>query len=117
MDANLHGVISGFTLKTKPEQIYRALIEATAFGVRNIDTHEAGAQPLTALYACGGLTKDQLLMQIADVLGKPIKVAASLQPVALGAAIFGALAARCNIWRQPPLRCINPIITVADNIS
>jgi L-ribulokinase len=95
MNANLHGVISGFTLKTKPEQIYRALIEATAFGVKQIiDTHETGAQPLTALYACGGLTKDRLLMQIyADILGKPIKVAASLQPVALGAAIFGALAA------------------------
>jgi L-ribulokinase len=95
MNANLQGVITGFTLKTKPEGIYRALIEATAFGVRKIiDTHEAGACPLTELFACGGLTKDRLLMQIyADVLGKPVKVAASSQPVALGAAIFGALAA------------------------
>lgn len=95
MNANLRGVIAGFTLKTKPEQIYRALIEATAFGVKKIiDTHEAGAKPITELFACGGLTKDRLLMQIyADILGKPIKVAGSSQPVALGAAIFGALAA------------------------
>lgn len=95
MNANLKGVITGYSLQTKPEEVYRALIEATAFGTRKIiETHEAGAEPIREVYACGGLTKNKLLMQIyTDILGKPVTIASSLQPVALGAAIFGALAA------------------------
>lgn len=95
MDANLRGVVAGYSLKTKPEEVYRALIEATAFGTKRIiETHESGAGPVEEIYACGGLTNNSMLMQIyADVLGRPIRVAASSQPVALGAAIFGASAA------------------------
>jgi len=94
MDASLRGVVVGYTLKTKAEEVYRALIEATAFGTRKIvETHEAGAGPVESIHACGGLTKNRMLMQVyADVLGRPIRVAPSSQPVALGAAIFGALA-------------------------
>lgn len=95
MNANLSGLIVGLTLRTRPEEIYRAFIEATAFGTRKIiETHEAGAKPIKKLFACGGLTKNPLLMQIyADVLGRPIHVPASAQTVALGSAIFGAVAA------------------------
>jgi L-ribulokinase len=95
MNANLRGVVTGYSLRTKPEAIYRALIEATAFGTRKIvETHENGAEPIDEFFACGGLTKNHMLMQIyADVLGRPVKIASSAQPVALGAAIFGALAA------------------------
>ena len=96
MDADLSGLIVGYTLHTKPEEIYRALLEATAFGTRRIiDAFEAGGIPIDELYACGGLTqRNRLLMQIyADVTGREIKIAASTQTGALGAAMFGAVAA------------------------
>lgn len=94
MDASLRGVISGITLTTKPEDIYRALVEATAFGAKKIlETHEAGAGNIEGIVACGGLSRSALIMQIySDVIGRSIAVAGSSQPVALGAAIFGALA-------------------------
>ncbi len=96
VDADLSGMLLGATLLTKAEEIYRALIEATAFGTNMIvRTFEEGGIPITELYACGGLPKrSPMLMQIyADVTGKPIKVAASSQTPALGSAMFGAVAA------------------------
>ncbi len=96
MDATLSGLMVGMTLATKPEEIYRALIEATAFGTRKIiQTHEEQGVPVTELYACGGLAeKNELLLQIyADVTGREIRVADSQQAAALGAAIIGAIAA------------------------
>ena len=94
--ADLSGLLLGLTLNTKPEDIYRALIEATAFGTRVIiETFEKNGLPIEELYACGGMPhKDRLLMQIyADVTGREIKVASSRQASALGAAMFGAIAA------------------------
>lgn len=96
MDANLSGLIVGLTLDTRPEEIYRALIEATAFGTRAIlENFEANGLPVTELIACGGLAeKNELLMQIhANVCGKPFRLVRSGQASALGAAIFGAVAA------------------------
>jgi len=95
MDADLSGMMVGLTLSTKPEEIYRMLIEATAFGTRRIiEAHEQQNIMVNELYACGGLTKNRLLMQIyADVTGREISVAASSQATALGAAILGAVAA------------------------
>lgn len=96
MDGRLSGAFVGVTLGTRPAQLYRALMEATAFGVRWIvDTLKAGGVPVERYVASGGLpAKSPLLMQIyADVLGQPIRIAASDQSVALGAAILGALAA------------------------
>ena len=119
MNANLKGVISGFTLKTKPEEIYRTLIEATAFGTRKIiETHEGGAEPIQEVYACGGLTKNRMLMQIyADILGKVIQVASSLQPVALGAAIFGALAAgKANGGYNRPEEAVSRMVPASTTI-
>jgi len=95
-NADLSGLLLGCTLNTKPEDIYRALIEATAFGTRIIiETFQKNGLPIDELYACGGMPhKDKLLMQIyADVTGREIKVASSRQASALGAAMFGAIAA------------------------
>ncbi|WP_378955934.1 ribulokinase [Pelosinus sp. sgz500959] len=96
VDTNLTGVLLGATLLTKPEEIYRALIEATAFGTNMIvETFNQAGVPVEQLYACGGLSqKNNMLMQIyADVTGLEIRVATSLQTPALGAAMFGAVAA------------------------
>jgi len=96
MDAELSGLIVGFTLATRPEEIYRALVEATAFGTKRIiDNHEEQGVAVRELYACGGIAeKSPMLMQIyADVTGREIRLAASAQATALGAAIIGAIAA------------------------
>lgn len=95
VDADLTGVILGMTLQTKPEEIYRALIEATAYGTRMIiDNYEKYGVKIDELYAAGGIAeKDEMMMQIyADVTGRTIKIAASAQSPALGSAIFGAAA-------------------------
>jgi L-ribulokinase len=95
VDADLTGLLMGCTLNTRPEEIYRTLIEATAFGTYTIiRSLEIGGVPIDELYACGGLTKNKLLMQIyADVTNREIKVAASDQATALGSALWGAVAA------------------------
>jgi L-ribulokinase len=96
VDVDLTGMLLGATLATKPEEIYRALIEATAYGTRVIvDTFQQNSVPIRELVACGGLPeKNKLLMQIyADVTGREIKVTASTQTPALGSAMFGAVAA------------------------
>ena len=96
VDVDLTGLLLGVTLATKPEEIYRALIEATAYGKRIIiETFQKNGVPIHELVACGGLPeKNKLLMQIyADVIGLPIKVSASKQTPALGSAMFGAVAA------------------------
>ena len=96
VDTNLTGVLLGATLLTKPEEIYRALIEATAYGTNMIiETFTKAGVRIDQLYACGGLSqKNHMLMQIyADVTGREIYVAESLQTPALGAAMFGAVAA------------------------
>lgn len=96
VDTDLTGTIVGLTLLTKPWEIYRALLESTAFGTRKIvEAFHSNGVEVTELYACGGLPqKNRLLMQIyADVTNREIKVAASKQTTALGAAMFGAVAA------------------------
>src|SRR6266705_1962895 len=96
MDGRLSGAFVGITLGTRPAQLYRAVMEATAFGVRWIvDTLREAGVPVERFVASGGLpAKSPLLMQIyADVLGEQIKLAESENSVALGAAILGCLAA------------------------
>ena len=89
------GVLVGLTLNTKPEDIYRAMIEATAFGTRVIiENFEKNGIKVEEIYACGGLVSNSMLLQIySDITGKTIKVAASAQTTALGAAILGVMAA------------------------
>jgi L-ribulokinase len=97
VDVDLTGVLLGMTLATKAEEIYRALIEATAFGTRTIiEAFESKGVEVKTLVACGGLPeKNKLLMQIyADVSGRDIKIAERLQTCsALGSAMHGAVAA------------------------
>lgn len=96
VDVDLTGLIVGCTLLTKPEEIYRALIEATAYGTRMIiDTFEESGVPITELYAAGGIAeKDEMMMQIySDVTNREIRISASAQTPALGSAMFGAVAA------------------------
>ena len=95
VDADLSGLMVGMTLLTKPEEIYRALIEATAYGTRMIvDTFEENNVPVKEVYAAGGIAqKDEMMMQIyADVLNREIKISGSSQAPALGSAMFGAVA-------------------------
>jgi L-ribulokinase len=96
VDADLSGVIVGATLATTAPEIYRALIEATAFGTRVIiDAFDAGGVAIDEVVGCGGLPdRNPLLMQIyADVTGRTWRVAASSQVPALGSAMFAAVAA------------------------
>ncbi|MEE8389642.1 MAG: ribulokinase [Anaerolineae bacterium] len=96
VDVDLTGLLIGATLATKPEDIYRALIEATAYGTRMIiDTFQENGVAVNEIVACGGLPeRNKLLMQIyADVTGREIKISASQQTPALGSAMFGAVAA------------------------
>jgi L-ribulokinase len=96
MDADLSGVLIGLTLDSRPEDIYRALIEATAFGTRMIlENFSRHGVKIDEIIAAGGLAeRNELLVQIyADVTGRPIRIARSGQACALGAAILGAVAA------------------------
>jgi L-ribulokinase len=94
VDPKLSGMILGMNLHTRPAEVYRALIEATAFGARTIvERLVEGGVPIQEIVCCGGIAeKNQLLMQIyADVIQLPMKTSRSTQTCALGAAIFGAV--------------------------
>jgi len=96
VDVDLTGVLLGCTLLTKPEEIYRALIEATAFGTRTIvETFKENGVPINQLFAAGGIAeKNKLMMQIySDVTNMEIRISGSSQTPALGSAMFAALAA------------------------
>jgi len=96
VDADLSGLLVGATLATRAPDIYRALIEATAFGTRLIiETYEAHGVPVNELVAAGGLPeKNRLLIQVyADVTGRELRVIGSGQGPALGAAMHAAVAA------------------------
>ena len=96
VDTRLTGLIVGQTLHTTRAEIYRTLIEATAFGARAIieRLREYGV-PIDRVVCCGGIAeKNDLFMQIyADVIGQPMLIAGSPQTPALGAAIAAAVTA------------------------
>jgi L-ribulokinase len=95
-DSALSGAVIGYSLGTKPENVYRALLEAAAFGQRAIiDTFEGAGIAVQDIVACGGLPqKSPLFMQLlADITGREIQVSHSAQAGALGAAIHAAVAA------------------------
>ena len=96
VDVDLTGMMLGMTLTTRPEEMYRALVEATAYGTRKIiENFEENGVTVDEFYASGGIAeKSAFVMQIyADIIRKPIKISGSAQGPALGAAIFGAVAA------------------------
>ncbi len=94
-DSDLSGMLVGLTLHTKPEDIYRAILESTAFGTKTIiDIYEKNGVAVEEIYAAGGISrKNAFLMQMyADVLGKRIKVTSSSQAAAKGSSIFASVA-------------------------
>ena len=94
VDPLLSGMLVGLTLHTKPAEIYRAYVEATAFGaLRIIDRMEEYGVKVERVVACGGIAdKSALTMQIyADVFNRPVSIARSEQTCALGSAIFAAV--------------------------
>jgi L-ribulokinase len=95
VDHELSGVVLGQTLATRPEDTYRALLEATAFGTRTIiEAFERSGVPVTEFVAAGGLLRNRFLMQVySDVIRRPISVIGSEQGPALGSAIHAAVAA------------------------
>lgn len=96
VDVDLTGMMLGMTLQTKPEEVYRALIEATAYGTRMIiENYREHGVPVNEFYASGGISqKNNLTMQIyADVISMSVKIAGSEQGPALGSAIFASVAA------------------------
>jgi L-ribulokinase len=95
VDHGLSGLVVGLTLATRPPEIYRALLEATACGTRVIvEAFEEHGVPVNELVVAGGLIKNKLLMQIySDVTRRPLSVAGSEQGPALGSAIHAAVAA------------------------
>lgn len=94
VDPLLSGLLIGQTLHTTAPEIYRALVEATAFGaltiIRRLEEYDVAVKEVIT---CGGIAeKNDFIMQIyADVLNRPMKIARSSQACALGAAIFGAV--------------------------
>ncbi|RPF27408.1 L-ribulokinase [Georgenia muralis] len=95
VDHELSGLVVGLTLTTRPEDVYRALLEATAFGTRTIvETFGAAGVPVSELVVAGGLLKNTFLMQMyADVTRLPLSTIVSEQGPALGSAIHAAVAA------------------------
>lgn len=96
IDQRLTGLLLGQTLHTKPQEIYRALIEATAFGALTIiNRFEEYGVHIKEVINCGGIAeKNSMLMQIyADVTGREMKVSRSTQTCALGSAIAAAVVA------------------------
>jgi L-ribulokinase len=96
MDFSLTSAIVGLSVRTKPEEIYRALVEAAVFGnKRIIDVYEEAGCPVNRIIAAGGIPmKNSMMMQIyADVTNKDIYLCGSAQTCARGSAILGAAAA------------------------
>ena len=96
VDVDLTGMILGYTLQTRPEEVYRALIESTAFGTRMIiEAFRDQGVAVESFYAAGGIAqKNPMMMQIyADVIRMPIRLAGSDQGGALGSAIYASVAA------------------------
>ncbi|MCX7914926.1 MAG: ribulokinase [Verrucomicrobiae bacterium] len=94
VDQRLTGLIVGLTLHSTPAEVYRAWVEATAFGARRImERFEEYGIRVERVVNCGGISvKNTLVMQIyADVLNRPLEISRSTQTCALGAAMAGAV--------------------------
>jgi L-ribulokinase len=120
VDPLLGGAILGMTLTTRPEHIYRALIESTAFGFRRIvEQYEKSGIKVKSIVAAGGIPKkNRLMMQIySDVLKRDIRISGSSQAGALGSAAYAAVAAgiypdvrtASKVLSKPELKVYYPI--------
>lgn len=120
-DSSLSGMIVGLNLNTQPEDIYRALIESTAYGTQKDywRNYAANGIPVNEIYATGGIAdKDAFTMQIyADVLGRSIKIAGASNGPALGSAIFAAAAAgKCAGGYDDPFEASSAMSRVRDTV-
>lgn len=117
---DLSGALIGMTMNTTPEEVYRSLLEASAYGAKVIcDTYEEKGLIINKVFACGGLPqKNELLMQIySDVLDKEIQVSSTDHASGIGAAILGAIAGGAYTsvrnasqnMKQPPYKTYYPI--------
>lgn len=100
-DYDLSGMILGLTLSTRPEEIYRAIIEAAAFSSKMVlDAFVTGGVKVDSIVASGGIAlKDEMMMQIyADVLNREIRVSSATQAGAVGSAIYASVA--CGIYEN-----------------
>ena len=95
IDSDLTGLVVGQTLRTTAPEVFRALVEATAFGARVIiENFETHGVPITDVTAAGGLLNSPTIMQVyADALRRPLSVATVSQAGAQGSAIYAAVAA------------------------
>lgn len=94
-DYSLSGLLAGITLSTRPEEIYRALMEGLCFGARMIkENFEASGVPVRTIFATGGIAyKNAFFMQMfADITGAAVRLIATASGPAVGSAIFGAAA-------------------------
>src|SRR5438876_3603481 len=107
VNADLSGLLVGLTVTTEPHEIYRALLESTAFGTRRvIETFEAGGLTINEVLACGGLAeRNALLLQLtADIIGREVLAAPVPHASAVGAAIYAATAAGVSVGGYADLR-------------
>lgn len=112
VDPQLTGLLVGMTLHTTRAEIYRALLEATAFGALTIVNRiEEYGIPIERVVCCGGIAeKNELFMQIyADVLNRPMFISRSAQTCALGAAIAGALAGGAYRAIEPAIKAMTGV--------
>ena len=120
VDQRLTGLMLGLTLSTTPAEVYRALIEATAFGARVImERYEEYGVPVTRVVNCGGISvNNPMVMQIyADVLGRPMQVSRSVQTCALGAAIAGSVVAGAAAGGHPDFAAATGTMTAVRDRS
>ncbi|MPZ82593.1 MAG: ribulokinase [Actinophytocola sp.] len=115
VDHELSGLVLGQTLATRAEDVYRALLEATAFGTRMIiEAFTGSGVPVTELVVAGGLVRNALLLQIyADVTNLPLSTIGSAQGPALGSAMHAAVAAGAH----PDIRAAAAAMGSADQES
>lgn len=107
VDHELSGTVVGLTLATRPEDVYRALLEATAFGTRRIiEAFEEAGVPVTGITLAGGLLENTFLTQLyADVTRRPLSLIRSSRGPALGSAMHAAAPrARTGTFMRPRRR-------------
>jgi len=111
-DSDLTGLLLGMNLQTRPEDIYRALIEATAYGARMIvENYMENGVAVAEVFASGGISrKNSMCMQIyADVLNRPVRVVDCDEASALGSAIYAAVAGGAYTDMQSAVRAMGRV--------
>ena len=118
VDQRLSGLILGLNLHTTPAEIYRALVEATAYGARIImERYEEYGVPIERVVNCGGISaRNPMVMQIyADVMKRPLLLSRSTETCALGAAVAASVAAGAEAGGHPDFAAATEAMTGVSN--